>query len=310
MGNPRRIYRPWPGLRPGAWANVWLEACGVRDCSQTTIQVSAGFTCVHLVTAGQVRYRFGKQVDVVLGPGSVFGNWVGTSFVLSAHPPGTGDAVEVPWIRLFGPAAGALVDALGLTPGRPYRNARSPETVHRIIGELIELGARQPEGAAFRAATLLYELPLACGPPPGEVQPPTSLAERARDAMERSVALGMNIKQVCRAFGVGRTTLFTAFKEVFGQSPMEVLNSIRIERAQELLRDTDLSMAEVAAASGYAELSYFGRRFRRQVGATPSAYRRQQATGPRASGCIAGPDRGAGNPLTRRQLDRGFTRLP
>jgi AraC-like DNA-binding protein len=277
MVNPRCIYQPWPGLRPGAWANVWLEACGVRDCSQTTIQVSAGFTCVHLVTAGQVCYRSGKQVEVVLGPGSVFGNWVGTSFLLSAYPPGTGDAVELPWVRLLGPAAGAFVDALGLTPNHPYRTTRSPEAVHRIIRELIELGARQPEGAAFRAAALLYELPLACGPPPREALPPASLAERARDAMERSVALGMNIEQVCRAFGVGRTTLFTAFKEAFGQSPMEVLNRIRIERAQELLRGTDLSIAEVAAASGYGELSYFGRRFRCQVGTTPSAYRRRQA---------------------------------
>jgi AraC-like DNA-binding protein len=55
---------------------------------------------------------------------------------------------------------------------------------------------------------------------------------------------------------------------------MAVLTELRLNHAKRLLRETSLPIAEVAAASGYSEVSYFGRRFRIEVGCTPSEYRR------------------------------------
>ena len=50
---------------------------------------------------------------------------------------------------------------------------------------------------------------------------------------------------------------------------------LRVEKAKGLLSGSTLSMAEIAEQVGYARQHEFARAFRREVGCTPSAYRRQ-----------------------------------
>jgi len=63
------------------------------------------------------------------------------------------------------------------------------------------------------------------------------------------------------------------FKQQTGFSPSLYLRCIRINRAKELLTDTDLSMMEIAVMVGYSSNSTFTRAFRNITGMTPKAYR-------------------------------------
>lgn len=65
------------------------------------------------------------------------------------------------------------------------------------------------------------------------------------------------------------------FRRTFGESPRHMLARLRIEKAQGLLAEGDLSMAEIAAEVGYARQHEFSRAFHRIVGCTPTAFRRQ-----------------------------------
>ena len=77
--------------------------------------------------------------------------------------------------------------------------------------------------------------------------------------------------------------LFTA---TYGRTPAEHLAERRIERSQDLLRTTNLTVTEVCFAVGYSSLGSFSSRFRRIVGETPSAYQqRYGSVGPRIPGC-------------------------
>ena len=57
---------------------------------------------------------------------------------------------------------------------------------------------------------------------------------------------------------------------------IEVLTKIRMDRAKDLLKNTDLSMKEVAFASGYGDPLYFSRLFRRVNGIPPTRFRSGQ----------------------------------
>lgn len=68
-------------------------------------------------------------------------------------------------------------------------------------------------------------------------------------------------------------TLSRRFTSEIGTSPMTWLTHRRVARAQELLEATDISIEQVAAASGFGTVTVFRHHFRRHVGIAPTAYR-------------------------------------
>jgi transcriptional regulator GlxA family with amidase domain len=64
------------------------------------------------------------------------------------------------------------------------------------------------------------------------------------------------------------------FSQATGESPMEYVQRLRLEHARELLRDTNLTVAEVAEISGYRNPAYFGKVFRTRLSLTPGEYRK------------------------------------
>jgi len=63
------------------------------------------------------------------------------------------------------------------------------------------------------------------------------------------------------------------FKDELGQTFGEHVAGLRLERAKDLLRNTDHNIVEVAAVTGWASLGHFNGMFRRRVGLTPSRFR-------------------------------------
>jgi AraC family transcriptional regulator len=66
-----------------------------------------------------------------------------------------------------------------------------------------------------------------------------------------------------------------AFKSSMGKSPHQYVLQRRIERAKDLLRNTDMQIIEVALSAGFSSQSHLSTWFRRTVGVSPSDYRRQ-----------------------------------
>jgi AraC family transcriptional regulator len=63
------------------------------------------------------------------------------------------------------------------------------------------------------------------------------------------------------------------FRRATGESPHQFVLGQRIERAQSLLRETELPLAQVALASGFAHQSHLTQAFKRSLGVTPAVYR-------------------------------------
>ncbi|MEO1064070.1 MAG: helix-turn-helix transcriptional regulator, partial [Actinomycetota bacterium] len=75
---------------------------------------------------------------------------------------------------------------------------------------------------------------------------------------------------------------------VYGITPGAYLTERRIERAQDLLRATNLTVTEVCVAVGYSSLGSFSAGFKRVVGETPTEFQRRWARdgAPRVPGCF------------------------
>lgn len=77
--------------------------------------------------------------------------------------------------------------------------------------------------------------------------------------------------------GMSRSAFAAHFAAAFERTPMELLKEMRLRRAAQLLRSTDLPVKSVAPRVGYDSRSYFSRAFKAFYGVDPAAYRRGEA---------------------------------
>jgi LacI family transcriptional regulator len=95
----------------------------------------------------------------------------------------------------------------------------------------------------------------------------------AMDFIHRNRARNFTVSDVAADVGVSRRHLEVKFRRATGHTILAEIQRIRLEHAQRMLRDTDLPIPQIAAASGYNSASYLTQVFRKEVGSTPAKYR-------------------------------------
>ena len=96
---------------------------------------------------------------------------------------------------------------------------------------------------------------------------------RAKDRMDAASHEAWPVRRLARVSGVSDAHFARSFKQAFGVPPHRYLLTRRIERATALLRDTELSITEIAFQTGWESLGTFGRTFRDVTGESPSLIR-------------------------------------
>jgi AraC-like DNA-binding protein len=102
---------------------------------------------------------------------------------------------------------------------------------------------------------------------------------RARDTMDRSFAQPLDVAALARVAHVSPAHFSRQFRATFGETPHRYLQRRRVERAMELLRETDRPVSEICLDVGFTSLGTFSRTFRDVVGEPPSSYRARFAAG-------------------------------
>ena len=152
----------------------------------------------------------------------------------------------------------------------------------------IELGSAR---IGYEAAALLDRLMAGQSPPkagigvkPQQVVVRESTDILAIDDADMAKAVRIIREQACQrlrvgdvaeAVGMSRRVFEQRFQRILHRSPKEEFIRVQMERAKMLLATSDMPVATVAKKSGFASLEYFTRAFRRHVGMTARAYRRQ-----------------------------------
>ena len=103
---------------------------------------------------------------------------------------------------------------------------------------------------------------------------------RAKDRMDGASHEAWPVRRLARVSGVSHAHFARSFKEAFGVPPHRYLLTRRIERASALLRDTDLSVTEIAFETGWNSLGTFGRTFRDVTGESPGELRAREQAAP------------------------------
>jgi transcriptional regulator GlxA family with amidase domain len=102
--------------------------------------------------------------------------------------------------------------------------------------------------------------------------------QRAVEHMRNELAKPWTVTSLARSVGLSRPVFARRFVESLGVPPLRYLTLQRMERASELLRRSDASLAEVAGQVGYDSEFAFNRAFKRLHHVAPGSYRRQART--------------------------------
>ena len=99
---------------------------------------------------------------------------------------------------------------------------------------------------------------------------------RARDAMDRTYAMPLDIAHLARVASVSDAHFIRTFRATFGETPHRYLQRRRVERAMFLLRETERSITDICLDVGFTSLGTFSRTFSEIVGDTPTEYRNRK----------------------------------
>lgn len=88
----------------------------------------------------------------------------------------------------------------------------------------------------------------------------------------------LRVQDLCQHLHLSRSYISHLFRERLKISFPEYMNALRLNRALPLLRDSMLTMTQVAERAGFSTIRTFNRVFRKQFGCAPSEYRKQHET--------------------------------
>ena len=92
--------------------------------------------------------------------------------------------------------------------------------------------------------------------------------------MSLHLSESLSVSDMAARAGLSSSRFSQVFRDRFGRPPHQFLLHLRIQRAQDLLHHTSLTMREISTQCGFSDVHHFAKTFRRLSGQTPGSYRR------------------------------------
>lgn len=89
------------------------------------------------------------------------------------------------------------------------------------------------------------------------------------DNLDRS---DLSVEELSSALGMSRVRLYKKVKQITGKTPIEFIRLIRLKRAAQMLRESQLNISEIAYQTGFNNPKVFSKYFKEEFGILPSAY--------------------------------------
>lgn len=146
-----------------------------------------------------------------------------------------------------------------------------------VTRRIVQLAAGDPATAAALLKGVLADV-LKC-PSLDERSPERIPSRHERRIAELTARLASDasdlptVTDLAKQIGLGMGHFSRVFRRITGQSPKEFLIRSRLDRARHFLRETAMSVTEIADHLGYADVYFFSRQFKQKTGLSPLAYR-------------------------------------
>lgn len=225
---------------------------------------------IHYIISGRGTYVCGDEIHH-LRAGDLFIVYPNQIVSYSADRE---DPWQYCWVGFNGTEAQRLID---LTPFRPDRLILSlrDDSIQRSMMDIYDARGNKPAdemnmiGRLYLFLGKLIDLK-------GSVREENDITsvyiENALKFIQYNYSHSIDITSIADSIGISRSHLYRVFIKHLGLSPNDYLTQYRINRACSLLRNSDLTISNIANSVGYDDPLYFSRVFKKVKGVSPSMY--------------------------------------
>lgn len=219
---------------------------------------SKGITQPHQIKSGEGFMIFPRQIN---------------TYIADSELPW-----EYAWIEFDGLRAKELIEISGLSPDTPVYHARSRELREKMKDEMLYI-IDNGEESPFHLIGHMYLLIDYLVRSSNSLRPLSSgkikdfYIKEALNYIEQNFQNDISIEGIASFCGLNRSYFGRIFRDGVGKSPQEFLMNYRMVKAAELLKLTDLSIADIGNAVGYPNQLHFSRAFKNIYGISPREWR-------------------------------------
>jgi len=274
----------WFRIAAKANDELYLVQCGIEQCKPDKYYGPAIRTeyHVHFILDGKGVFEV-NNVSYRLGRGQIFVVTPGEEHYYYADSQ---EPWRYTWISFGGTRAGYFLEKAGLTKAQPVREAYvEPQQFLSVIEKILN-NHQLTIVNELKRTSLLYEV-MALLVDSGNKVSVSEKHDYSPDVYVNSAAeyikghyAHIRVSDIASYLGISRYYLSHIFKEKFHISPQEYLVKYRLEKGEELLRTTNLSIQEVSDKTGYENPLTFSKIFKKVYGLSPKNYRLKKNRGP------------------------------
>ncbi len=227
---------------------------------------------IHYVISGEGTFETQGRVHNVAS-GDVFFAKPGEIITYTANK---NNPWEYYWVGFNGPYANKIMLQLPFSNEKPTHKCENAQEIEKIMENIFTSRGTSTFNEALMVGNLyifLANLMKACKH--NEQRNVNSSAQYVKNAIQFiqfNYSNDIGIDDISRNIGVSRSHLYRVFINNVGQSPIDYLTGYRINEACYLLKNSTLSIAEIAVSVGFFDQFYFSRVFKKAKGVPPSKY--------------------------------------
>lgn len=257
-----------------------LVSCRYEECSrqQSYGPIICHYYILHFVLHGQGHF-YNDKTHYVINQNQYF---LITPDTLVFYRAETTNPWTYTWICFNGSLAPHMLRRCHISQDSPVQPYSTPEDIREIIAGMMKYSEKTPANECHIQSGLYAIFAKLC-----EASRATYSALEYNDNFYVSQATSyilsnsnrdISVAYIADYLHISRSYLFTLFKKHLNTSPQRFLAMARIRNACELLSNTDLPVARIAGSCGYQNPFAFSRAFKKEIGTTPSEYRKNNTT--------------------------------
>lgn len=235
---------------------------------------------VHVVLAGSGVYKYrGRDLEISGGQAFLIFPQDTTTYIADREDPW-----EYGWIGFSGYRIPGILDHIGFSEENPVIDVSNADVLLSIIFRMMDSPRMTLSDELVRTAELLRFFGLMiegreAEHPASHIYSKETYAQVALRYLNDNYMENIRIADLAAVIGVDRSYLSRVFFNEYHQSPQQYLLKVRLDNACRLLRDTGMTIGEIAEAVGYGDARSFTKIFRQKQGVSPSEYRTASLSG-------------------------------
>ncbi len=177
---------------------------------------------------------------------------------------------EYVWFEFNGKKSEEYKKSMGFTREAPSIKSQNPVRILTLLSTLMQSLKENRGNEYFHVLSVFYEIVYSLS----EFYEPAGAA-KAKSIIDKSFAdTNLTVDELCRTLNISHSHLSKSFKQKYNISIIKYIINRRLEFAQKLLLDTNLSVKSISLSCGYTDEIHFMKSFKRKFLCTPKEYRK------------------------------------